>query len=50
MMDFFKGKVTPKDWAITGGIFGVTVLLCDSCVFAYSQGKENRLQNKSDRI
>ena len=28
MMDFFKGKITPKDWAITGGIFGVTVLLC----------------------
>ena len=28
MIDFFKGKVTPKDWAITGGIFGVTVLLC----------------------
>lgn len=28
MIDFLKGKVTPKDWAITGGIVAVTVLLC----------------------
>lgn len=28
MIDFLKGKVTPKDWTINGAIVAVTVLIC----------------------
>lgn len=28
MMEFFKGTVTPKDWAAVGVILGITVALC----------------------
>lgn len=33
MFDFFKGKITPQDWAINGGILAVAAALCAAFYF-----------------
>jgi len=41
MIDFFRGKITPKDWAICGGIVAVTALLVGLFwVFVHTQQQE----------
>ena len=44
MIDFFKGKITPKDWAVCGGIVAVTALLCGLFwVFVHAKQQETIL-------
>jgi len=41
MIDFLRGKITPKDWAICGGIVAVTALLIGLFwVFVYTKQQE----------
>ena len=43
MTDFFKGTVTPRDWATVGGIVGGTALLCVAFVFLILNPQRQRL-------
>lgn len=40
MLEFFKGTVTPKDWAFVGAVLGVTGLLCAGFYFAVFKGQQ----------
>jgi Tfp pilus assembly protein PilO len=43
MLEFFKGTVTPKDWAFVGVVLGVTGLLCAGFYFAVYKGQQENL-------
>lgn len=40
MLEFFKGTVTPKDWAFVGAVLGVTGLLCAGFYFAVFKSQQ----------
>lgn len=53
MFDFFKGTVTPKDWAFVGAILGVTVVICAAfyfLVYAKQQQKLSALEAEVSQI
>lgn len=43
MLDFFKGTVTPKDWAFVGAVLGLTGLICAGFYFGLYRGREEVL-------
>jgi len=43
MLEFFKGTVTPKDWAFVGVVLGATGLICAAFYFAVYKGQQERL-------
>lgn len=43
MLEFFKGTVTPKDWAFVGVVLGATGLICAGFYFAIYKGQQERL-------
>jgi Tfp pilus assembly protein PilO len=43
MIDFFRGSVTPRDWAALGGIVGLTLILMVLFVFFVHQGQRAEL-------
>jgi type IV pilus assembly protein PilO len=43
MMELFKGSITPRDWAATGGLVGFTVLLCAAFIFVLYNPLQARL-------
>ncbi|MCF6286412.1 MAG: type 4a pilus biogenesis protein PilO [Candidatus Hydrogenedentes bacterium] len=43
MFDFFKGTVTPKDWAFVAGVLAVTALLCGGFYFGIAKKQQERL-------
>jgi len=43
MLEFFKGTVTPKDWAFVGVVLGAAGLICAVFYFAVYKGQQDRL-------
>lgn len=43
MMDFFKGSVTPRDWAALAGIIGLSLILIVLFVFFVYQGQRDQI-------
>ena len=43
MMELFKGSITPRDWAATGGLVGFTVLLYAAFIFVLYNPLQARL-------
>ncbi len=50
MIEFLKGKVTPKDWAINAGIIVFTGLLCIAFVLLVVLPKQRRLDETKSAI
>ncbi len=50
MLDLFKGKVTPVDWAIAAGIVGVTVLLCAGFYFGVYMNQQAKLAGLNKQL
>lgn len=42
MLDFFKGTVTPQDWAICGGIVAAAVAICAAFYFLWFNAQETK--------
>lgn len=43
MIEFFRGKVTPRDWAFVGAVAGVIVLLAAAFVFFVYNSEQEKL-------
>lgn len=43
MMDFLKGKVTPKDWAINAGVLAVTAAIVVAFYATFHTGQRSKL-------
>jgi len=43
MLDFFKGTVTPKDWAFVGAMAGLAVILCAAFYFLVYAKQDQQL-------
>lgn len=50
MIEFLRGKVTPKDWLITAGILAVTVLLCGVFWAFVYQKQQEAIKTVSDEL
>ncbi len=50
MLDLFKGKVTPVDWAISAGIVGVAVLLCAGFYFGVYMNQQAKLASLNKQL
>lgn len=44
MFDFFKGTVTPKDWAFVGAMLGLVALLCAAFYFLMFMKQQQTLE------
>lgn len=44
MIEFFRGTVTPRDWATSGGIVGFAVVLCVAFYFVVHSSQQSKLQ------
>lgn len=45
MLEFFKGTVTPKDWAFVGVVLGITGLLGAGFYFAVYKGQQQKMSD-----
>ena len=50
MLEFFKGTVTPKDWAFVAVVLGITGLLCVGFYFGVHQKQQVKLVHAREEL
>jgi type IV pilus assembly protein PilO len=50
MLDLFKGKITPVDWAVAAGIAAVTILLCLGFYAGVFMTQQSKLANLNKQL
>lgn len=50
MLDLFKGKITPLDWAIAAGIAGVAIVLCLGFYAGVHLSQQSKIANLTKQL